>query len=203
MFKFHKIGNHIASGWYCLIDSDEALQAHLDHMTRRVLLNWTIIKASPENKEGHTATVEAGGYKTLITLEMERRGIEKISFVDGIEFLSRIATKSTIDIYKRNGSVYVTSNGGCRPDTSIREYEELLDKTTSKNYVFPTKSKKDFKIIKWPGGNHYYITENGNTIELYGHSKWNRAQDAQRDLDCHWSSYRRNREKYDEKILTK
>ena len=200
MFKFHKIGNNVSQGWCCLISSDKEMQAYLDYMARRVLMNWRYIKASPEDKEGHCATSEAGAYKTLLILEMKRRGVEKISFVDSIEFLTKIATKSAINIFHKNGKVYVSRVGTCRPDTNLLDYEEILDKTARKDFVFPVRSKKDYKIDRWPGGNHFYIFEHDNSIEIDGVSKWNTVSLAQQALDSHWKwighKERRDREKY-------
>ena len=186
MFKFHQIGNGVSQGWYCLVDSDEAMEAHMQHMGRRVLMNWRYIKASPEDKEGHTATAEAGAYKTLITLKMEREGKETISFADAIMFLTEIATKAVIEIYHKNGQVYVSKNGACRPDTKLLDGEEILDKTIRKDYIYPVRSKKEYKITRWPGGNHYYILENGNSIGFNGVNKWNTVSLAQDALNLHW-----------------
>ena len=196
MFKFHKIGNEIAQGWHCLITSEKEMKAHLDHMARRVWRNWAIIKASPENKEGHCATQEAAGYKILLTMEMERRGIEKISFLDAIGYLTELATKSAIDTFARNGEVYVSRNGSCRPDTTIGLHESILEKTTRKEYTYPVVSKRDYSITKWPGGNHFYVMENGNSIPIDGKTKWNTVKAAQYALDWHWLAAGREQEKY-------
>lgn len=200
MFKFHKIGNNTSQGWLCLIDSDKGMQAYLDYMARRVLMNWRYIKASPENKEGHCATSEAGAYKTLLIVEMAKKGVEQMSFADSIEFLTKIATKSTIDIFHRNGEVYISQIGACRPSTDLLDCEKIIDKTVRKDFIFPVRSKKDYKITKWPGGNHFYILENDNSIEIDGVSKWNTVGLAQQALDDHWKwigyKARRDKEKY-------
>lgn len=200
MFKFHKIGNNTSKGWMCLITSDKEMQTYLDYMARRVLMNWIYIKASPEDKEGHCATSEAGAYKILLIIEMAKKGVEKMSLVDSIEFLTKIATKSAIDTFIRNGEVYVSRVGACRPDTTLLDCEEIVEKTVRKDFVFPVKSKTDYKITRWPGGNHYYILENDNSIEIDGVSKWNTAGLAQQALNEHWEwigyKERRDKEKY-------
>ena len=200
MFKFHKIGNEVSQGWYCLITSDEEMKAHLDHMARRVFRNWMIIKGSPENKEGHCATTEAGGYKMLLTMEMGRRGIEKISFADAIEYLTGIATKSAVDIFDRNGEVYVSRNGGCRPDTHLLLNESILAETTCKDYAFPVVSRKEYNVSRWPGGNHFYVMENGNSIPINGKIKWKTVQAAEAALHFHCRRTEREVEYYGSKL---
>lgn len=115
--------------------------------------------------------------------------------VEAIEFLSRTTMKSAIDIFYRNGEVYVSRLGACRPDTQLLKGEKILDKRSSKDYIYPVRSKTEFKITKWPGGNHYYILENGNSIEIRGESKWKTAYAAQAALDRHWDSMRRRERK--------
>lgn len=196
MFKFHKIGNEIAQGWYCLITSEEEMKAHMEHIGRRVWRNWGIIKDSPNNKEGHCATSEAGAYKQLLTLEMARRNVEEISVVEAIKYLTEIATKPAINIFVKEGKVYVSHNGACRPNTSLLENEEILEKRTCKDYIYPVHSKSEYKIDKWPGGNHFYIMENGNSIPIDGKIKWKTIQAAEDALHFHCRRMEREKEHY-------
>ncbi len=187
-FKFHKIGNDVASGWYALIDSSEALLAHLDYMGQRVVKNWKFIKDSPDNKEGHCKTQEAANLKTLLTLEMQRLDLEQMGMPECINYLSDITTRAVREIFKENGKVYTSKNGSCRPDTKLLDCEKILEEAESKDYVFPVRSKKDLKIHKWPGGKHYYIFEDGVSITIGNQIKWNTAQYAQDALDRYWGS---------------
>ncbi len=193
-FKFHKIGNKVASGWYCLIDSEVAYKTYLEYMGIRVAKNYIDIADSPVNKEGHCRTQEAGYHKTLLTMEMGRRGIEKMPMMDCLNYMVEVSTKAVINIFKENGKLYVGRNGSCRPSTTLLNCEEILEKTTSKRFAFPNTSKKDLKIQKWPGGNHFYVLENGNSIVIDGKGKWNTVNAAQNALDTYYRQikYREN-----------
>jgi len=184
MFKFHKIGNDVASGWYCLVDSQEALDAHTEHMSKRTLTNWKDIKNSPDDKGGHCRTVEAGQYKYLLQTHMEFNNIEKMDMVDCLDFISG-SLKSSLEVFKREGEVYVAENGACRPSTKLLDCESILEERELDDYVYPHHSEKDFKIRKWQGGRHYYILENGNSITLDGRTKWNTCQGAEDALADH------------------
>jgi len=196
MFRFHKIGNDVAQGWYCLITLDEEMKAHAEHMGRRVWRNWKLIKDSPKNREGHCVTSEAGAYKTLLTMEMARRGIEKISFSDAIIYLTDLAMQSTLEVFAREGEVYVSRNGACRPNINILEHEEILEKVVRKDYIYPVHTKNEYSIVKWPGGNHFYVMENGNSIPIDGQIKWKTCEVAQQKLDWHWCRVQRERRHY-------
>lgn len=186
MFKFHQIGNEVAKGWYCLIDTEEALAAHLTYMGHRVWENWKHIKDSPEYKDGHCRTQEAGMLKTCLMLHIEQSGKEEMSMPDCIEFLGDIMTKAVIEIFNEDGKVYVGRNGACRPTTTLLDCESILDKIKSKDYVFPVKSKRDLQVHKWTGGKHFYILDNGKSIILDGVIKWKTITAAEDALDRYW-----------------
>lgn len=187
-FKFHKIGNNVASGWYCLIDSIEVLTVHIEHMGRRVAQNWILIKDSPEDKDGHCGTQEAGMYKTLLRLEMAKNNVDKMSMMDSLDFMTKLSLSSLMNIFQENGEVYVAQNGSCRPSTRLLDCEEILEKVISENYVYPTRSKDEFDIKQWVGGRHYYVMENGKSIEIDGKIKWNTCNAAEEALKTHFRS---------------
>lgn len=184
-FTFHRIGNEIDSGWMALIDSDEALEAHCRHMGQRVARNWVDVKDSSPNKDGHCRTTEAGVYKTLLTLEMVRRGVETMPMLDCIEFMTEVALKATIDSYHREGAVYVNPKGGCRPTIKLLSCERILAVHESDDYVFPTTKESDFEIKRWPRGRHWYILQCGETVEVDGLLKWSTYERAEEALKSH------------------
>ncbi len=201
MFKFHKIGNKVASGWMCLISSEEELKAHLEYMGRRVWKNWIDIKDSPEDKDGHCKTNEASVYKGLLFSHIDLEGkdttahfrgenkkhkAKTMSMPDCISYLSKISTQSAINIFLQNEEVYVSKNGACRPSTKIYDYESILERQKSKSYIYPTISKDEFDIKKWQGGNHFYILQNGTSIAIDKQFKWNTVGAAQDALNKHW-----------------
>ena len=195
-FVFHKVGNSYAQGWYLLIQTEEQLEVFLHHMAHRVVSNWKLIKDSPENKGGHTANQESGMLKYLLTLEMERRGQKKISMPKGIEFLSNVAISVVIEIFIREGEVYVTKNGAARPNTKLLDCEAILDTRVCADLIFPTDEKNSYSITKWPGGNHFYILENGTSIPIDGKCKWKTVGASEDALAFHKRRMEREVEHY-------
>jgi len=184
-FTFHKIGNDVAQGWYLLIQSEKQLESFLEYMARRVVNNWKLIKDSPKNKGGHTANQESGMLKGLLTMEMEHRGQKQMSLVDCITYLSDTATKAVIEIFTKEGEAYVAKNGGVRPTTILLDCESIVDTIVRDDLVFPSDGKKAYKISRWPGGNHFYILENGTSVPIDGKCKWKTVGAAEDALAFH------------------
>jgi hypothetical protein len=55
--------------------------------------------------------------------------------------------------------------------------------------VYPTYSKQDIKINKYPGGNHYYASLGEMTVvDSQNNQKWNTLEEAQRVSESFLSS---------------
>lgn len=187
MFKFHRLGfidadNKEQSCWLGLIETSEQLEAYLQYMASIIAQIWIDIKDSPDYKEGHCRTTQADVAKQLLTLKMEKENRKQIPLVEGITYLEQMFTKTAIDIFVEDGSVYVNSKGGCR-DTSIRNdgriAEEIFETCVNKDFVFPTLGSDVIKITNWPGCPHFYISVNGKNVEVDGVQKWKTVTGAE------------------------
>jgi len=190
MFTFHRVGwinqqDEEVSGWLCLIETKDQLLAYFQYLSQDIVNIWLDIKDSPEYKEGHCRTTRANVMKYLLNIKMEKEGKHQITMPNAINYIELISTKTIIDIFTQNGSVYVNSAGGCRITHLRNDHkgidEEIFETCKNKDFVFPTMSEKDIKITRWFGGPHFYITVKGKTVEINGVSKWNTIQAAEED----------------------
>ena len=181
-YTFHKIGNQISSGWYCLINNSQTLLDYLDYMGKRQYKNWCFIKDSPESKDGHCKTQEASNLKTLLTLEMSRKGIEEMSMPAGLNYLIHVSTKSVIEVFNREGEVYASRKGACRPSTKLLDCEKVIEERYSNEFIFPSNDYVKTEIKRWPLGKHFYILIDGISVEIEGQVKWNTVKAAEEAL---------------------
>jgi len=177
-FEFHKIGNNVASGWVCLVDTYSKLLTVGDSIGVQSAIIWQDIKRSPQDKDGHCRTREASCIKTLLGLEMEKREISTMSMPECIFFITNLKMQALEEIFNREGAVYISKNGGCRPSVELLDNEEILEKCTSSSFVFPV-TDDEIDIIKWPGGNHFYVQVDGKNVSIEGQHKWNTVKSAE------------------------
>ena len=90
---------------------------------------------------------------------------------------------TAIELYHKDGSVYVNAKGGCR-DTGLRNDhkgvdEEIFEICVNKDFVFPTLGGDVVKITNWPGCPHFYISVNGKNVEVDGVQKWKTIEGAE------------------------
>ena len=187
-FEFHKVGKKFTdgkeiAGWWLYITDRKQLNRWLHYNARDMVQIWKDIKDSPNFKEGHCRTIRAGMFKSALWCEMEKRvkandtdGSEefKMSMPDCLNFLEYFSTKSAIDIFDKNGLVYVNRKGACRHTTlNIAKLEEgILGTYKTKKLVFPILTKNDVKISKWQGGNHFYLQVNGCSVSVKNGNGW-------------------------------
>lgn len=191
MFTFHRVGwidadGQEQSGWNCLIETKEQLLAYLDWFSHDIAQCWIDIKDSPDNKEGHCRTTRADVMKQLLNIKMEKENRTQIGLVEAITYIEGTLTKTAINIFVTEGSVYVNAKGGCRPvdlsqdgrgfDEKIFEIHQTMD------LVFPTAENRPFeevKITHWPMNPHFYLSVNGRTVTVDGVTKWNTVEAAE------------------------
>lgn len=196
MFTFHRVGwiNQVeeeVSGWLCLIETKEQLDTYLQYLAHDTAQVWCDIKDSPENKEGHCRTTRANAFKTILTIEMEKRGLKQMPMVQAVTFLEQAATKTVINIFYDEGSVYANSAGGCRTTHLRNDHrgvdEKIFEIHKRKDFVFPTDKSpfEDVKITRWPGSPHFYLSVNGKNIEVDGVQKWNTVTAAEEAMESY------------------
>ena len=188
MFTFHRVGftdadNKEQSCWLGLIETEDHLDAYLNYIAHDVAQCWLDIKDSPDNKEGHCRTTQANVAKLLLNIKMEKEDRTRIPMPEAITFLEQMFTKTAIELFLKDGSVYVNVKGGCR-DTNLRNDgsnvdEEIFETCVNKDFVFPTLGKDVIKITKWPGCPHFYISVNGKNVEVDGIQKWKTIEGAE------------------------
>lgn len=187
MFTFHRIGwingdGKEMSSWLLLIETAEQMKAYLEYHAYDVIDIWNKIKASPSNKGGHTGNTRANAYKAVLTIKMEKENKHRMSMPEAINYLERVSTNSLIEIFCKEGSVYVNEKAGCR-DTWIRNNdkitEQIFETCVNKDLVFPTLGEDVIKITNWPGCPHFYISVNGKNITVDGVAKWKTIQGAE------------------------
>ena len=192
MFKYHRLTNESRGeeAWLCLIDNGLDLMDALHQFDLQAGQIWKYIKDSPQHRDGHCRTYQAGTIKDLMQSHMVIHNKKEMTIYEGIEFIYNFLTKAMRTIYEKEGKVYVTREGGVRPDTRLRDGEEIVEKCTSKNFVFPVLSERDIKITRWPGGNHFYIMVDGKTATLDGVYKWNTVGAAEDAKKKHLKQFR-------------
>lgn len=187
-FTFHRIGwinqnNEIISGWWGSIETEEQLDAYLLYIARDIAQIWLDIKDSPDYKEGHCRTTRADVYKYLLNMKIEREGRKQIPMPEAVNYIEQEATKTTINIFVEEGSVYVNSKGGCRTvhlrDDHSGVDEEIFETCVNKDFVFPTLGEDAIKITNWPLCPHFYLFVNGKNVEVDGVQKWKTIQGAE------------------------
>jgi len=186
MFEFHRVGwinqaEEEVSGWLALITTKEQLDDFLNTTAYELANVWLDIKKSPD-KQGHCRTRKANIMKLLLNLKMEKEEKQQLPMVECISFMERIATCTVINIFCNDGEVYVGRNGACRP-THLRDDgrldEEIFERCTNKDFVFPCMSENDVTIDRWAGGPHFYIQVNGKNVEIDGEVKYNTIERAE------------------------
>lgn len=191
MFTFHRVGwidgdKEEISGWLCLIETEEQLQTYLEWKAGLIAGAWVDIKDSPEDKSGHCRTTLANAMKTMLQIKMEKEGKTRLSLVEAVNYMERTLTKTPIDIFLNDGSVYINSAGGCRTTHLRNDHkgadEVLFETCTRKDFVFPTGALQTVKISKWFGGPHFYISVDGRNVEMNGVSKWNTVEAAEQAM---------------------
>lgn len=142
------------------------MKAYLQYHAYDVIDIWTKIKASPEGKSGHTGNTRANAYKAMLDIKMQREGKRQISMPDAINYIEKVSSKTLINIFCKEDSVYVNEKGGCR-DTQIRNddriHEQIFEICNRKDLVWPTTKTpfEDVKITRWPSSPHFYLSVNG------------------------------------------
>jgi hypothetical protein len=189
MYEFHRVGwinadHEETSGWLCLIDTKEKLDAIFNWKAHQLAHDWVFdVSSSPKGKYGHCRTTRAGAYKDILMIHMETQGKKRMSMPECISFLEKTATSTVIQIFYEEGKVYVNAAGGCRR-THLRNDgrgvdEHIFEKCTNKDLIFPCLSAKEIRVHKWPGGRHWYIQVNGKTIDVDGRHKYNTVDAAE------------------------
>ena len=186
-FRFDKVGfydgdGNEKSGWLAKIETKEQLDIYYQFMASKNAQCWFDITASPQDKEGHCRTQYASVWKSLLNIEMAKTGRKSMSVVEAVNFIEMNSTKTAIKIFLTEGSVYVNKNGGCR-HTRLRNDgrldEHIFDTCTNKEFVFPSISKNEVVIKRWPQGKHFYILVDGEHIIVNGQEKFKTIEAAE------------------------
>lgn len=197
MFKFHRIGwineaGEEISGWLCLIETKEQLLGWQRWSARDIAQVWIDIKDAPKNKLGHCRTTRANVIQQLLTMKMEKENKSQIGVVEGVNYIEHILTKTAINIFIQDGSVYVNPKGGCKTVDLRNDHkgvdEVIFETYVSEDLVFPTPKEEidEVKITNWPFCPHFYLSVNGKNIEVDGVAKWKTvkgAEDAKRKFE--------------------
>ena len=114
--------------------------------------------------------------------KIEKSGKKSMSMVDALAEIARMNCGTHIKIFFMDGAVYANQNGGCRnvqlrADGRLDEF--IFETCYNTDFIFPSMSESDIKVIRWPGGNHFYITIDGKTTDVDGKEKWNTAGGAE------------------------
>jgi len=147
-YQFERMGfinanDEIRDCWYLLIDSDQVLKDWLELNAYKVLDIWNEIKESPAYQAGHCRTEAGNAFKVLLILRAEREAKRNISFVEGINYIEELTSKTVINLYHKFGEVCVNRNGGCR-HRILGEGEQLFELVRKDELVFP--QSKQLKV---------------------------------------------------------
>ena len=201
--RFDRVGFYDADGkeqssWLALIDTVEKLETYLKTQAIQNAFLWFDIRSSNMDLMGHCRSQKASQFKTLLGMEVEKGNR---SLAGQVGFIAKVTTSTKVKIFSMYGSVYIGENGGCR-DTKLRDDgrldEHIFESCCNKDYVFPTVSEIDVDILRWQGGNHFYITVNGITQSIDGKEKYKTIGDAEdaKDLFLRENRFVRKRENY-------
>ena len=202
MFEFHRLGwirdGEETSGWWLKITNKEQLDVYYEYLTGDLADLWFWdISASPHDEDGGCKTERANKMKLLLRLKCEKENKSRISMVESISTMERIATTTLMKIFYHYGEAYVNLNGGCR-DCSLMTTmdEQILETCKNKDLVFPVYSENDVLIKRWPMGNHFYITVDGKTMDIDHKGKYNtiRAAEAAKEEFLKNNRFKRYRE---------
>jgi len=164
------------SGWLALIDTEEKLRRYCQYKASENAQIWFDIKNSPEDKAGHCRTRKASIYKDLLAAKIEKSGKKSMNMVDALMEIAKMNCGTHIKIFLMDGAVYANQAGGCR-DTHLRDDgrcdEYIFETCYNSDFIFPSMSESNIQVVKWPGGNHFYITIDGKTTDVDGVEKWN------------------------------
>jgi len=186
MFTFHRVGwfngEEEKSGWLCLIETHEQLEAYIKHRSWDIAAAWIDIK-----EQGHCVTRLGECMKLLLQIKMEKEGVKSLGLVDAVNYMENTLNKTVIEIFIEEGEVYVNPAGGCRL-THLRDDhrgvdEEIFETCKNKDIVFPKLAENVVKVSKWFGGKHYYISVNGKNTDVDGVSKWSTVEAAEEARD--------------------
>jgi len=177
--KFCKISVGVESGWWLLVDNLATFMDVVEWRHKVLAFGYKEIAPQLRNNRGHASSDSGVGFKTMLQVELERRN-QPMSMVEAIGFLSDKITSTIEYFYIKDGGFYINSKGGVHP-LKLSKHETITETKTRENFIFP--SEEEIKIMKWPGGKHWYAKIGEQDVVVNGKQKWNTKKGAQDAVD--------------------
>lgn len=191
IFTFHRVGtSNSRSCWLCLINNGRALQEALFNISLKIPDIYMAVRKSNPDVIRHAGTQEASMMKTLLSLEIKRKGIKEMPMNECLIFMEKIKTQALKNIYSEEGQVYIGRNGGVRPSVVLPSDEEIFETYVSDKFIFPVMSDRQVDVKKWCGGSHFYLMVDGGSVEFKGKAKYNTIEAAEEAKKQYLKKYR-------------
>jgi len=158
------------------------------------LIDYWKIKRLPEFEKGKTqykvrknARLIHGHYTDEIAILIDHiNTIGEYSF--GADFfkidkLKEKMYKTQVKALNEYKELYINPAGGYQYETNSHKIQ-CLDEICKNILEFPI-TKDNIRIIKWPGGKHYYIKINNEDVIIENRQKWNTRKEAEEALNLY------------------
>jgi len=120
---------------------------------------WQDFRENVRIKDGHAWGHPANPIGSYSLAFAQIRGT---SFVDEVGDLQAKRLEGMLKTLRRHGRIYVQRLGSYTP--GVREVGKPVVSEVMEFPAVPAYTKADIKIVKWPGGNHFYGEVGGHEI---------------------------------------
>lgn len=162
-------GSTYNQGWLLEIDSVEKLENWF--ATRNEALDiWEDLKREASGLR-HFENEKSYAYQLIISKRFE----DKCTISDFCNLYDEITLGSKLKLLEKYGKIYINQVGGF---CTLGERTKVKNKIEFENMIYPEATKKDFKIVRFPNGTHYYIKSLGQAVHYEGKEKWDSREEA-------------------------
>lgn len=164
--------------WLKLTTAEQIVDYHRKHENRyegalQLYMKWKQTGRRYEDIpiQERIALQTSKDFKYLQCALMQARAINGTIF-DGFRCMNMEAGKKELRDIQKHGAVYINQEGG---STYGLEYTQFCRK---KELVFPDFTKKDIRVKRFNGGNHWYAYIGEMQVRNGDQLKWNTYEDA-------------------------
>lgn len=168
--------------WFLLLDEVQTFMGFIESRRNHVVHSYMNLKLRQDKvRMGHISDPDQSVIFNRLALDDTRKTLlDDAKILD--EFLSGYHKG-----FFHYGHIIVSPNNSFR---MMDDTFTILETQLRDDMIFPVTQQSEIRIIKWPGGVHYYA-KIGNTdvVDANGNQKWNSHEDAYFEAQRYLAKY--------------